>query len=186
MLEAPLNPFAVPFDFHPHHRHMGGIGFNRLRYPSDSHSYRQPSDYRQPPGSQTYRQPLNSQDWSPYGSSTNHLSPISQAPTSNDFNHPLMHRFGWRTAAATGAPQDTGALYNELEVPKDATLAVIEKAYRRLARTYHPDKQVDKSDDSKFKTVLALHDSQPQLTVPVRSQSTVLTHRQSRAVTTFT
>ena len=92
-----------------------------------------------------------------------------------------MHRFGWRTAAATAAPQDTSALYNKLEVPKDATLAAIEKPYKRLARIYHPDKQVDKSDDSKFKTVLALHDSQPQITALVRPQSTVLTHSAGRA-----
>ena len=38
-------------------------------------------------------------------------------------------------------------LYQILQVPKDADTATIKKAYRRLAKLYHPDRHRDATED---------------------------------------
>ena len=49
--------------------------------------------------------------------------------------------------------------YEVLEIPRDATPDVIKKAYRKLARKYHPDvNKGDKKTESKFKEVQAAYD----------------------------
>ena len=50
-------------------------------------------------------------------------------------------------------------LYKTLGVSKDASEDEIKKAYRKLARQYHPDRNPgDKAAEEKFKEVSAAHD----------------------------
>ncbi|OQV21476.1 putative DnaJ-like protein subfamily A member 2 [Hypsibius exemplaris] len=44
-------------------------------------------------------------------------------------------------------------LYEILEISKDATEVEIKRAYRRLAREYHPDKNPGQSNDDMFKKI---------------------------------
>ena len=51
--------------------------------------------------------------------------------------------------------------YETLGVPKTATVEDIRKAYKRLARKYHPDLNPgDKSAEEHFKKVTAAYDAQ--------------------------
>jgi curved DNA-binding protein len=45
------------------------------------------------------------------------------------------------------------SLYDTLEVSESATEAEIKKAYRKLARQYHPDVNKDKGAEDKFKEI---------------------------------
>jgi curved DNA-binding protein CbpA len=45
-----------------------------------------------------------------------------------------------------------------LGVPKDATQATIKKAYLKLAKMYHPDKNPDGAHAEKFKEISAAYD----------------------------
>src|SRR5919197_461346 len=58
------------------------------------------------------------------------------------------------------ATRTTGKnLYDVLGVPKNASQAEIKKAYRKLAREYHPDKNPgDKSAEERFKEVQTAYD----------------------------
>jgi len=57
-------------------------------------------------------------------------------------------------------------LYAVLGVPKDATAEQIKKAYRKLARKYHPDVNPgDKSAEERFKEVSRAHDALSDETV---------------------
>ena len=55
-------------------------------------------------------------------------------------------------------------LYAVLELQKGASDAEIKKAYRRLARQYHPDVNKDAGSEDKFKEVQRAHSilSDPQ------------------------
>lgn len=54
-------------------------------------------------------------------------------------------------AAVVSAGRD---YYDLLGVPRDATVGIIKKSYRRLARVYHPDKHPgDKKAENKFKEI---------------------------------
>jgi curved DNA-binding protein len=48
--------------------------------------------------------------------------------------------------------------YEELGVPRDASQADIQKAYRKLARTYHPDVNSDPAAEDRFKQVSEAYD----------------------------
>ena len=49
--------------------------------------------------------------------------------------------------------------YATLGVPKNADAAAIKKAYRKLAREYHPDRNPgDTAAEERFKQVSAAHD----------------------------
>ena len=48
-------------------------------------------------------------------------------------------------------------LYTVLGLDSRATLADITRAYRRLARTWHPDRRPDKDDDGTFKLITEAH-----------------------------
>ena len=43
--------------------------------------------------------------------------------------------------------------YKTLQVKPKATLKEIKKAYRKLAKKYHPDKTADKDAETRFKEV---------------------------------
>jgi curved DNA-binding protein len=59
------------------------------------------------------------------------------------------------------APRD---YYAELGVPRDASQSDLQKAYRKLARTYHPDVNSDPAAEDRFKQISEAYDvlSDPQ------------------------
>ncbi|HEF7977553.1 TPA: DnaJ domain-containing protein, partial [Campylobacter jejuni] len=50
------------------------------------------------------------------------------------------------------------SLYETLEVSKNASADEIKKAYRRLARKYHPDINKEKGAEEKFKEINAAYE----------------------------
>ncbi|MEJ5169015.1 MAG: DnaJ domain-containing protein, partial [Arcobacteraceae bacterium] len=50
------------------------------------------------------------------------------------------------------------SLYDTLELKENATADEIKKAYRKLARKYHPDVNKDPSAEEKFKEINAAYE----------------------------
>lgn len=62
--------------------------------------------------------------------------------------------------------------YQVLELPRSATAADVNKAYRRLSKKYHPDRNPgDKDADAKYKEVQAAHDILGQIADPITKSS---------------
>merc|ERR1711998_320394 len=78
-----------------------------------------------------------------------------QGPLLHGRNDVIDMGFPWLHASAPPTPNKENhiQLYKVLDLPKDATADQIEKHYKILARKCHPDKQLDKTDDSQFKII---------------------------------
>ena len=50
------------------------------------------------------------------------------------------------------------SLYQTLEIPENASADEIKKAYRKLARKYHPDINKDPGAEDKFKEINAAYE----------------------------
>ena len=64
--------------------------------------------------------------------------------------------YGPRTAPAD--EQSMKDLYSILGIPKDADQATIRKAYKKLARKYHPDLNKESGADDRFKEVTTAYE----------------------------
>eukprot|EP00929_Paragymnodinium_shiwhaense_P060435 TRINITY_DN30184_c0_g1_i1.p1 TRINITY_DN30184_c0_g1~~TRINITY_DN30184_c0_g1_i1.p1 ORF type:complete len:365 (+),score=67.07 TRINITY_DN30184_c0_g1_i1:120-1214(+) len=75
------------------------------------------------------------------------------ALVSSCFSRPLWRIAAALVAASCVAAAASGNYYDTLEIPKDAPVADVKKAYKRLALKWHPDKNKDPEASKKFREV---------------------------------